>query len=226
MIYRSTFEVSFIMETPTFPNSVTDIFKIPSRIIIAGYSNSGKSEICRKLIELYHDNFHHILYCGVESHVLQSHPVINSKLTVTTDILNPFDYTYLGNILFILDDCFLEAVENNHVVDAFTKGRHKHISTVFITQNLFFSGKHARNIALNCSHYILMRNRDLSQIETLGRQIYGKCHAKEFLNIYKKALTMNTYGYLLIDLGPNTPDTLQLRTNIVNETPYQIVYQW
>ena len=37
---------------------------------------------------------------------------------------------------------------------------------------------------------------------------------------------MNTYGYLLIDLEPNTPDNLQLRTNIVNETPYQIVYQW
>ena len=214
------------MEAHIFPESVLNIFNQPSRIIIAGYSNSGKSEMCKKIIEIYHENFNHILYCGVESHSLQSNHEINPKLTVTTDILNPFDFTYLGNILFILDDCFLEAVENKYVVDAFTKGRHKQISTIFITQNLFFSGKHSRNISLNCSHYILMRNRDLAQIETLGRQIYGKSNGNEFLNIYKKALSQNTYGYLLIDLGPNTPEKLQLRTNIIGETPYQIVYQW
>ena len=214
------------METSIFPESVLNIFNQPARIIIAGYSNSGKSEMCKKLIQIYHENFNHILYCGIESHPLQSNEDINPKLTVTTDILNPFDFTYLGKILFILDDCFLEAVENKNVVDAFTKGRHKLISTVFITQNLFFSGKHARNIALNCSHYILMRNRDLAQIETLGRQIYGKSNGKEFLNIYKKALSENTYGYLLIDLGPTTPEKLQLRTNILGETPYQVIYQW
>ena len=214
------------METPHFPESVLNLFNQPARIIIAGYSNSGKSEICKRLIEMYHDTFQHILYCGVDSHPLQDNPVINPKLTVTTEILNPFDFTYLGSVLFVLDDCFLEAVENKNVVDAFTKGRHKLISTIFITQNLFFSGKHARNIALNCSHYLLMRNRDLSQIETLGRQIYGKSNGKDFLNIYKKALSQNTYGYLLIDLGPSTPEKLQLRTNITGETPYQIIYQW
>ena len=90
----------------------------------------------------------------------------------------------------------------------------------------FFSGKYARSIALNCSHYILMRNRDLGQIEVLGRQLYGKGKGKEFVEIYKKALSVNTYGYLLIDLGPKTPPELQLRTNIIGETPYQIVYQW
>ena len=71
-----------------------------------------------------------------------------------------------------------------------------------------------------------MRNRDLAQIETLGRQIFGKCNAKEFVIIYKKALSVNTYGYLLVDLAPNTPESVQLRTNILGETDYQIIYQW
>ena len=71
-----------------------------------------------------------------------------------------------------------------------------------------------------------MRNRDTPLIETLGRQLYGKGRGGDFLNIYKKALSVNTYGYLLIDLGPKTPEALQLRTNITGETPYQIVYQW
>ena len=48
----------------------------------------------------------------------------------------------------------------------------------------------------------------------------------KFVDVYKKALTVNTYGYLLIDLGPKTPPELQLCTNIIDETPYQIVYQW
>ena len=215
------------METSmVFSHTSIDIFKTPARIIIAGYSNSGKSELCKKLIEIYHEKFDHILYCGIDTHSLQDHSDISAKLTISREILNPFDYCYMGNILFILDDCFLEAVEDKNVVDAFTKGRHKSISTAFITQNLFFSGKHARNISLNCSHYILMRNRDMGQIETLGRQLYGKGKGNEFLQIYKKALSVNKFGYLLIDLAPNTPEELQLRTNIAGETPYQIIYQW
>ena len=71
-----------------------------------------------------------------------------------------------------------------------------------------------------------MCNRDLAQIETLGRQIYRKSNGNELLNIYKKALSENTYGYLLIDLRPNTSEKLQLGTNILGETPYQIIYQW
>ena len=71
-----------------------------------------------------------------------------------------------------------------------------------------------------------MRNCDLSQIEVLGRQSYCKSNAALFVDVYKKALSVNKYGYLLIDLGPKTHPELQLRTNIIDETPYQIVYQW
>ena len=209
------------MEAHTiYTQGSTDLFHNPARIITAGYSNSGKSEMCSNLIKKYHHKFNTILYCGVNSHDLQNNPNINEKLHISSEIVNPFDYSYNGNTLFILDDCFLEAIESKFVVNAFTKGRHENISTIFITQNLFFSGKFARSIALNCSHYILMRNRDL------GRQLYGKSKASNFVDVYIKALTVNTYGYLLIDLGPKTPPELQLRTNIIDETPYQIVYQW
>lgn len=214
------------MEATTFPECATDIFNDPARIIIAGYSNSGKSELCSKLIKLYQEKFDHILYCGVDKHPLQEDKIINPKLTVSSEILNPFDYAYSGGILFILDDCFLEAVQDKNVVNAFTKGRHKKISSIFITQNLFFSGKHSRTISLNCSHYILLKNRDMNQIETLGRQLYGKGKGQDFVATYKRALTYNTYGYLLVDLGPKTPEQLQLRTNITGETPYQVVFQW
>ena len=77
------------------------------------------------------------------SHELQNNPDINDKLHISSEIVNPFDYTYDGNTLYILDDCFLEAIKSKFVVNAFTKGRHENFSTIFITQNLFFSGKFA-----------------------------------------------------------------------------------
>ena len=150
------------METST-PYSLDsiDLFHNPAGIIIAGYSNSGKSEMGSKIIQNCHHKFNTILYCGVNSHKLQNNPVINQKLIISNEIVNPFDYTYNEITLFILDDCFLEAIESKFAVNVFTKGRHENISTIFIAQNLLFSGKFARSIALNCSDYILMHNCDL-----------------------------------------------------------------
>ena len=145
--------------------------------------------MCSNLIKKYHDKFNAILYCGVNSHDLQNNPDINEKLHISSEIVNPFDYSYNGNTLFILDDCFLEAIEPKFVVNAFTKGRHENISTIFITQNIFFSSKFAKSIALNCSHYILMHYRDLGQIEVLGRQLYGKSKSGNFVDVYEKALS-------------------------------------
>lgn len=204
------------------------LFEQPARIIVSGFSNSGKSSLCERLIENNHSKFDTILYCGVESHPLQSNNLIKNKLIVTPTIMDPFEHydpSAKEGILYVLDDCFLEAVQNKAVVDAFTKGRHKNISTIFITQNMFHAGKHSRNISLNCSHYILMRNRDLSQVETLGRQIFGRQKGGDFVTVYKRCMEINQYGYLLVDLAPSTPEALRLRTNILGETEHQIVFQ-
>ena len=218
------------MEGRSFSEDVTDIFLQAARIIIAGYSNSGKSVMCQKLITMYHEKFHTILYYGESEHPLQSHTIISRKMKVNREILNPFEYadnmTKDSGILYILDDCFIEACDSKFVTEAFTAGRHSNISVIFITQNVFHSGKFSRSISLNCSHYILMRNRDMGQIETLGRQFFGRSKGSDFTEIYKRALSYNKYGYLLVDLSPNTPEELQLRTNILRETEYQIIFQW
>ena len=126
------------METHTeYTEDSIDLFQQLARIIIAGYSNSGKSQMCSNLINKYHYKFNTILYCGVNSHDLQNDPDIKDKLHISSEIVNPFDYTYDGNTLYIFDDCFLEAIESKSIVNTFTKGRHENISTIFITQNLF-----------------------------------------------------------------------------------------
>lgn len=221
---------AFIMNGRAYSLEEADLFLLPSRIIIAGYSNSGKTTLCQDIIVAHHAKFSSIIYCGVTEHPLQSHTEIARKLTISKGIVNPFEYTdgVVGDkgLLLILDDLFMEASDNKFVTEAFTAGRHSKISVILITQNVFHSGKFSRSISLNCSQYVLMKNRDVGQIEVLGRQLFGKRKGSDFAEIYKRALSYNRYGYLLVDLGANTPEELQLRTNIVGETEYQVVFQW
>ena len=213
----------------TYPEKLLDIFQYPARIIVAGYSNSGKSELVHKLIVKYHEKFKKIVICGLTSHPLERDEEIGPKIVVSSEIIDPVaseDIFDERGTLYILDDNFIDAVKHTLVVNAFTRGRHNKISCIFITQNLYMGGKHARNISLNCSHFILLRQRDLSQIHCLGRQIYGKEKAKVFVDIYKFAVYSRPYGYLLVDLGINTPESVQFRSNIVGEPPGERVFHW
>ena len=207
-----------------------DLFHFPARIIIAGFSGSGKTNLMCKIVNKYIRKFDRVIVCGVSKHPLQNDPTITPKLDVHNDIIDPFDEDENTSCnmqrLFILDDTFIEAVQSKIVVNAFTKGRHSNLSTILITQNVFFSGKYARNISLNATHYLLLRQRDMNQIECLGRQIFGKCRSKEFLEVYQTALKQRPFGYLLVDLSVKSSVVNQFRTNIVGEPPHEIVIRW
>ena len=66
---------------------------------------------------------------------------------------------------------------------------------------------------LNTNYMVFIKNpRDMTQIEDLGRQMYGK-KWKAFTNAYKMTTEL-AHGYLLIDLKQQTPDRLRLQTDI------------
>ena len=160
---------------------------------------------------------------------MYSRKKLPEKVEVHEDIVDPVSESspYLdptSQILLILDDNFLTSANSQTVVNSFTKGRHNNLSVIMITQNIFFPGKYSRTITLNTSHYILMKNRDIYQVECLGRQLYGKEKAKQFVEIYKNIVLRRQHGYILCDLAPNTPEELQLRSDIVGESPCEKVY--
>ncbi|XP_069160116.1 uncharacterized protein [Procambarus clarkii] len=64
-----------------------------------------------------------------------------------------------------------------------------------------------------------LKSRDIAQIETLGRQLFGKQDSKKLLDIYKKAIS-KPYEYLLVDFGVKTPERITFRSNIV--APFNI----
>jgi hypothetical protein len=74
------------------------------------------------------------------------------------------------------------------------------------------------------SHYIVMfkNPRDAHQISILGRQMHpGK---SRFLVEAFKDATAKPYGYLLIDLKPDTDEKYRIRTNIFPDDARHYVY--
>lgn len=204
-----------------------NIFRDPARIIVAGFSNSGKTHLVTKLIKKYSASFSKIFICGVNYHPLQEDAMLKFKLIVSKNIVDPLlEIKPTDKALLILDDVYLKAMQSQTVVDAFIKGRHSKLSVVMITQNLFMKGPYARDISLNATHFILLQMRDLGQVECLARQIYGKKHAPDVLDIYKQAVVNRAYGYLLLDLAIKTPRELQFRSNIAGEPPCEVVYTY
>ena len=205
-----------------------NLFNSPSRILLVGSSNSGKSHLCDYLIRQYHEQFKRIIICGVKSHPVEECPTIKSKLITSVELLDPSDYQTNSHepILLIIDDLYVEALNSPRVCELFTRGRHQNVSTVLVAQNIFPRGKYARDVSLNASHYILTRVRDLYSVETLGRQLFGGQKAKVFLDIYNKCMSSRPFSHLLVDLSPNIPASIQLRSNLNKQDgDYEIVYQ-
>mgnify|MGYP006048206395 FL=1 len=103
---------------------------------------------------------------------------------------------------------------NSDVTAIFTKvSHHRSVTVLYMTQNLFFKNKELRTITLNAHYLVLFKNiRDVGQVGVLARQMYaGK--SKLLIEVFKAATSV-PFGYLLIDMRPETLDDYRLRTRI------------
>jgi hypothetical protein len=77
-------------------------------------------------------------------------------------------------------------------------------------QNLFDRAAQRRTISLNAHYLLLFKNsRDKSQIGVLSVQL----QMPHLLPAYEDA-TGQPHGYLLVDLSPQTPEELRLRSQL------------
>ena len=78
-------------------------------------------------------------------------------------------------------------------------------------------------MSLNTHYIVMFKNpRDAGQVATLARQMYpGK--GNFVVEAYKDA-TKEPYGYLLIDLKPETDENYRIRTKIFPDDERQYVY--
>jgi hypothetical protein len=193
--------------------------KLPARVAIIGSSGSGKTTLLSQLI--LHENLFNpkpdtILYCAkIEESVpvsLRSRVTFHSGLPDNLKNLNPDG----KNFMVVIDDLMNESLNSEEVQDLFLFGRHRNISVVLLTHNIFPRLKYARDISLNTSHFFIMKpSRDLLQLNVLNRQILPD-DPHFFSRVFSQHIT-KPYSYLLIDLAPTTPSLLRFRTNIFDK---------
>lgn len=156
-----------------------------------------------------------IIYCAkfktsvpaTISHLVE----FNEGLPTTEHLENPNN----ERLLIVIDDLQDEAFASPEIVTAFQSSRHRNVSLIVLTQNLFPRSKRSRDISLNCDIIVIFYSaRDQSSVWPLSRQLCGE-RGSAMADIFFKYINA-PYKYLFIDLTPSNDPLLRYRTNIFN----------
>ena len=136
-------------------------------------------------------------------------PNLEFVLCLDFEIINslPNDGT---NYLIIFDDSCDEITKTKEFEKIATAGRHKKVNCIYVKHNLFHKSPIGRDAELQNTHIVLFKSpRDVQQIGVLAKQL-GL--GKQLVDWYN-ASTRTSYGHLMIDLRPRTPDGLRFCTD-------------
>lgn len=190
--------------------------KSGTTITIAGPSQSGKTSLVEKIVNLRDEIFTEKIsqvfwYCSY----MPTNKI--SGVTYLVGLPNDISDRIIPNCLVILDD-FMHELSNSQVLTSLmTKAvHHLPMTLIYITQNVFQKSNDTKTRRLNTNYLILFKNpQDKTQIDILGRQMYPK--DKSFLSFAYEDATKNPFSYLLIDSNQTTNDEVRVRTNICKD---------
>lgn len=117
----------------------------------------------------------------------------------------------------VIDDLFSESTREKNFNNLFTKiARHRGVTVLFITQNMFHQGGQHRTRNLNVHYLVLFKNpRDSTVINFVARQAFSS--SPQFLvDVYKDATENTPHGYIFIDFTQSCPEYLRVRGDIFN----------
>jgi len=126
----------------------------------------------------------------------------------------------------VLDDLMDEAKDHAGVTALFTKlVHHKRLFVINITQNIFNNSKETRTRRLNTQYIVMFKNpSDVTQTHVIGRQMYPG--NPQFLSAVNGKATKRPHSYLFLDLRQETPETLRVRSRILqHEFPMHVYKQ-
>ncbi len=203
---------------PIIVDSAAVQFPQPTSLILSGKSGSGKTHFIRQYLNQTSHTFDRAIIIFREpdefftNHIPSQIPRTDLfHGEIPSDLYDMFNPKQRN--LLIIEDMFTEAYESDEIRKVFTSGRHRNITCILTSQNLFASGKHARNVTLNAQYIVLFRMRDLNQISILSRQVYGEKNSTFLMRCYKDA--MKNYGHLVVDLSTHhSIEEIRLRANV------------
>jgi hypothetical protein len=200
-------------------------------MIVAGPAQSGKTEFVRRLIQYRYEVCfpppERIIWMYGQFQSRYNDPIGD----VNIEYVEGFDSSVIENRItnkatwLIIDDLMSEISSDKRVTSIFTKKvHHLNMSCIFLVQNIFYHGKEMRTISLNCQYLCLFQNnRDKSQITNLAKQL-SPGNVKFVQEAYDDA-TSKKYGYLLVDLHPETPNAFRFRTNVIPGDGLTVIYK-
>ena len=198
------------------------MFRTPSSIVVAGPSGCGKTYFVSRLFEepghyfqagpppalhycygAWQPGFEPLKKRGIHFH--EGFPQ-----TVDLDTWYPPE----GGLL-ILDDLMEEGGNDKRVLDLFTKhSHHRHITVLYLCQDLFPPGKYAKTISRNALYVVAFKNsRDQLGIRNLMMQAFPT-YWRDALRVYEE-VTQPSYGYLMLDLHPASDDRYRLFADLL-----------
>lgn len=192
------------------------LLHVPAGILMCGPTMSGKTQYVFNMIknqkDVFSRPFSRIVYCyGVWQDAFDQVKNVEFIQGLNSLFEDEEFFSAKDSTLLIIDDLAVAACNDDKTSKLFTQGiHHTNLTIIFILQNLYKQGKAMRDVALNAQYMILFRNvRDTQQIRTLSRQM-GLPH---LVDAYKK-VTEEPYQPLIVDMRPNTPGHLRLRSHI------------
>lgn len=193
----------------------------PFNGLVAGVTGCGKSFFVAKLIE--HRKIRisptpeRIIWCYTEYQDKLFNSILNHSPSVEfhEGLLDVAILDASIRNFVILDDLLCEIANNKEITNLFIRGsHHRNTSVLILMQNLYYPGKEIRTLNLNAHYLVIFKSpRDLSSIFHLGKQI-APTNSKFVADAFRQATTAS-YGYLFVDLKPNTSEDKRLRTGIL-----------
>ena len=199
-------------------------FHHPSRCLLAGPSGSGKTYLILSIInnreKLFDVNIKKVIYCYEIYQTIFDDLKRDEDVTLHEGLI---DEEYLKSlatepILLIIDDLMYSSFKKE---DSIFIGKlytvlahHLNTSVFFLAQNVFSKNTYFRDLSLNSNYLIFTRNaRNIGQIMTLARQIFGK-KSKTVEDIIYKTFKQ-PYTYLVINMSANNQVGLSIHLDIL-----------
>ena len=203
-------------------------FHSPCSIMVVGPSSCGKTVFVEKLLKERSQLFTPVVYCyGANQPTMiermkKEQGIHFYEGIPDTQLLDKWFKKTKGGIL-VLDDLMRKGSDDHRVLDLFTRdSHHRGINVIFMTQDMFPKGKHAKTTSRNAHYIIAFKNpHDQLGVCILTQQTFPQ-EFKDMLNVYRDA-TERPYGYLMFDLHPNSSDSERLKTNLLRDEGYTSV---
>ena len=207
----------------------------PYRVLIPGWSGSGKTNLLSNLIENQPDIDNIYLYAK-DPYKSKYRYLINKRegvginhfkdpkafIEYSNDMhdvyknIDDYNPDKENKILTVLDDMIADMIHNKKlnsiVTELFIRGRKLNISLVFITQSYF---KVPKDVRLNTSHFFIAKIPNKRELQQIAINHSSDISTKDFTNIYREC-TAEPYSFLVIDTILASTNPLRFKKNIFN----------